>query len=835
MAIAVASKGGKGKGGKGGKPPKRKPKVKTGRLTRRGRSRQLEISRLRLNGRTVDVGLKGAFTSADLEMTIEGASVLRIGVRDYKRRLMRSELTRTASVLSLDGIRYRLAKIEKQGDDLVLTFEDEAVWVLRGKTGKLKKRRTKKFSRAQFVGLMAREPKRYFIPFKAPEAKEEQPIRGEDSPGGGGTTGDGWRGKEVLLVGDSLAVGTHDPLDDLIGKVGYNGVVGRGSPATVTALRNAISSRHKVVIFDAGTNDSSAATLRDSLNDARKIAKDRPLVVLTVNSGANTAALNDAVRDFANNHSGVFLIDWRQISQDENLIGGDNIHPTGAGYKRRARLIANKLGNADGGGGASLLAVGPSLLAASSSSSGAKTWDQKINEGNLTVKGQRANAEQARNMSLITSIGREMGANLESVKGAIATSIAESSLHNYKSAVDNDSLGIYQQRPSQGWGSYAELTDVPTAIKKFYKPYLSYRRKGQDWLTASHNTQRSAHRDAPAAFESEAERAARYFWGRQTGAGSSDPGGSPNSRGKRNKPYEFSRGTSDKGENSWEAMGRLADEVRWTRFMRGGVLWFVSQEWLGAQRAKYRLREFSEGVLRVDFNWDARHGTKPMSSFLANAAECSMTVETKRYGVLPGDVIELRDLGVASGKWITSSVSRSLSSPVAELTLKRPQDKLPEPAPEQREVRVNDDDTKTTGGGPGPSGKRGKITGDTGGLSFDMTIFVELIAGQLGQTISVNSGYRPYDYDSNHSEHKAADLNIGAGLDTHLGDMICKAVLIVCGVNPRTAQAICRKNEHPRTNFSVNSNVTIRGNVHSVEIGWRTYEHHDHVHVGFDD
>src|SRR5437016_4884522 len=42
---------------------------------------------------------------------------------------------------------------------------------------------------------------------------------------------------------------------------------------------------------------------------------------------------------------------------------------------------------------------------------------------------------------------------------AVTTAITESTLHNYTQADDHDSLGLFQQRPSQGWGTPAQLTD----------------------------------------------------------------------------------------------------------------------------------------------------------------------------------------------------------------------------------------------------------------------------------------------------------------------------------------------------------------------------------------
>ena len=48
-------------------------------------------------------------------------------------------------------------------------------------------------------------------------------------------------------------------------------------------------------------------------------------------------------------------------------------------------------------------------------------------------------------------------------------------------------------------------------------------------------------------------------------------------------PYEFRRGEAGRRESSWEALGRLADEVGWRRFEVSGVVWFVSDDWLIAQ------------------------------------------------------------------------------------------------------------------------------------------------------------------------------------------------------------------------------------------------------------
>ena len=61
---------------------------------------------------------------------------------------------------------------------------------------------------------------------------------------------------------------------------------------------------------------------------------------------------------------------------------------------------------------------------------------------------------------------------------AVTTAIAESTLHNYTLAVDHDSLGLFQQRPSMGWGSPEQLVDPGFAtgafLNKMIRTYPSH-------------------------------------------------------------------------------------------------------------------------------------------------------------------------------------------------------------------------------------------------------------------------------------------------------------------------------------------------------------------------
>ncbi|MEV4706316.1 VCBS repeat-containing protein [Actinoplanes sp. NPDC049316] len=62
---------------------------------------------------------------------------------------------------------------------------------------------------------------------------------------------------------------------------------------------------------------------------------------------------------------------------------------------------------------------------------------------------------------------KSRGLNQRAAVIAVTAAIAESTLHNYTVAVDHDSLGLFQQRPSQGWGSPGELLDPRYATHAF--------------------------------------------------------------------------------------------------------------------------------------------------------------------------------------------------------------------------------------------------------------------------------------------------------------------------------------------------------------------------------
>lgn len=112
-------------------------------------------------------------------------------------------------------------------------------------------------------------------------------------------------------------------------------------------------------------------------------------------------------------------------------------------------------------------------------------------------------AEQMDNAATIVGIGMGRGLPARAGTIAIATAIQESKLRNIDYG-DRDSLGLFQQRPSQGWGTAEEILTPEYSTNAFYDALV--RVDGyQDMVITevAQEVQRSAYPDAYADHETE--------------------------------------------------------------------------------------------------------------------------------------------------------------------------------------------------------------------------------------------------------------------------------------------------------------------------------------------
>ncbi|MEU8543188.1 C40 family peptidase [Streptomyces sp. NPDC048717] len=120
---------------------------------------------------------------------------------------------------------------------------------------------------------------------------------------------------------------------------------------------------------------------------------------------------------------------------------------------------------------------------------------------NLRVPGLELPDEQIPHARTIVATGVALAVPERGQVVALATAIQESRLRNL-SYGDRDSLGLFQQRPSQGWGSAAQIRDPVHASTRFYEALL--RVPGWQQMTvaqAAQKVQRSAYPDAYAQWE----------------------------------------------------------------------------------------------------------------------------------------------------------------------------------------------------------------------------------------------------------------------------------------------------------------------------------------------
>jgi hypothetical protein len=72
-----------------------------------------------------------------------------------------------------------------------------------------------------------------------------------------------------------------------------------------------------------------------------------------------------------------------------------------------------------------------------------------------------------RNAAVIVAVGRDAGVSDQGLVVALAAAAQESGLRNVDHG-DRDSLGLFQQRPSTGWGTPAQLMDPVRASAAFF-------------------------------------------------------------------------------------------------------------------------------------------------------------------------------------------------------------------------------------------------------------------------------------------------------------------------------------------------------------------------------
>ncbi len=130
-----------------------------------------------------------------------------------------------------------------------------------------------------------------------------------------------------------------------------------------------------------------------------------------------------------------------------------------------------------------------------------KVKEMLAGSGDVNVPGLSEPKKQIPNAKVIVATGIQKRVPARGQVVALATALQESTLINLDHG-DRDSLGLFQQRPSQGWGTREQIMDPVYSSGKFYDGLVEIK----DWeqmpvTVAAQKVQRSGFPDAYAKHE----------------------------------------------------------------------------------------------------------------------------------------------------------------------------------------------------------------------------------------------------------------------------------------------------------------------------------------------
>jgi hypothetical protein len=166
--------------------------------------------------------------------------------------------------------------------------------------------------------------------------------------------------RDVLVIGDSLAVGMADALQAAL--AGWRVRVDAKTSRPLAEGMRVLGSQRQapaILAFSLFTNDDPRST--GALASAVRATAARPggctiwaTIAAPPVKGADYSAANQLLRSLASEPElalSLQIVDWSAaVADSPSLIAGDGVHATPAGYRRRAQLYADAIRACAGGG-----------------------------------------------------------------------------------------------------------------------------------------------------------------------------------------------------------------------------------------------------------------------------------------------------------------------------------------------------------------------------------------------------------------------------------------------------------------------------------------------------
>jgi hypothetical protein len=286
----------------------------------------------------------------------------------------------------------------------------------------------------------------------------------------------------------------------------------------------------------------------------------------------------------------------------------------------------------------------------------------------ITVKGVKATPKQIDILQRAMDVADKLNAPKLAVLAMYCAAIAESTV----------SFVGRTRRATAGRGSRTRAA-IFKARRRAEAWHFLKGGKGFQGGGAIHQARRSTSRRARSPTRSRRRRRRGFYGQYRTRrekiygafyAGTQLIGGSTDVEITAEKPYAFARG---KNENSWDAIQRLAQEVNFRAFIRKGVFWYASEEFLFNQAPQLDVVEGEDGRRRGH----VRHRRRRPN--LVNELQVTASA---RGGRCCRGWSRWSTSRAADGRWLVHQAERPLHDPQVTVTLNKSIPIKPEPAPE---------------------------------------------------------------------------------------------------------------------------------------------------------
>lgn len=276
----------------------------------------------------------------------------------------------------------------------------------------------------------------------------------------------------------------------------------------------------------------------------------------------------------------------------------------------------------------------------------------------LKINGRPATKAQVDILDRMLRVGESKGANTKVMESMVVTCIDES----YVGAL---SPNLMQQEP------FTNPNDDDTNPEDAANGYLAgwnggigaieFNRSNPEAPVAEICTNVQGNRDGASPYERFLDEG--RAWVAAYGGGSDVTTAST-------ERYAFQQ---SKTESNWKVMNRLAAEVRWRCFESASWIYFLDEPTLLRSPRRMRVSDVAPGIIDTTFDYDIGK----------EVTEVTVECLAKTWAAPPGSVASVSRHGPANGLYLVEEIESKPSGRkgIANVTLKRPTEPLPEPRP----------------------------------------------------------------------------------------------------------------------------------------------------------